>query len=934
MSLSCSNALLPSSAAAEHGKHPGGGASASTNKSSAAAKALAAETVATATTTTTSAPYATPTRPGGMAAVTPSTLTGSPDSGSSSSQEDSSAATAPRANGGSARREDDAIVSASSAEETAAESAAASSMADMAGAATASLPAFAVNPRPPMSSAAKKISAAVSATPSIHLGPRVSPAVRRLNSSATPIVAGAGGGTSSASRKPLRMRGIPSSVSAPPSAVAAGAKRGDCPSTPVAGNSHHSNIPPPPSSFLAAKISPLRSKRNGEKSSVKGAPATASAAMAPREKTPPLPTASDNLDPTKLSPATFLSPRTPKQWTHFDKGAKSSGLTPRFTPGLTPTNFASDFGKGHKKEGSLNAMDNVFAWLQSPGGQSLFSPGGSLSLSVTNTPRGMYGFCGTKTPTSGAPKLAPSPSRLHRDHAHLFAELEAGGDLGVNTPKVRDADRSMICISPLASKRSGKGKNGAGGTTLAGVPDTPMSINFSEVFASPRLPTPRLSRSMTAPAGMLAVKKEDGLSTSEGHMASPVTSALHTAERDINLDDDLNALLQLAETTTPGGRPMTFMSPLLSNSLRRVTNGDGMVRNGVAPPSSLQLPIISGSSLTDGSSPQTKLTRKGSSSGRNISPPQLAIRSSSSSSALDRSSPVKSSLKKKSKKRKSPTPTTSSPDQHQPQRPGYPYPNMAHYRHPHAPPPNHGYYQYSGYSGHPGGTHPLHQYSYPSTGHPAPQQHYAYSEQTKAGKAAATKSSSPTTVSPAKPSRKKSKSTKKRSKSSSTQSKASNKSPTKAPDAIKSKSSRPATPSGTGKRVRKSSAKAAGASKKAKTAVCDPADKERISAAIYAVNTVYGDGTEKEKKLAEATLRGVTMRPSKKWQAQLYYAGKSRYIGVFDSKEKASLAYEIAREVLKTDKGEDGPANAEETDRNVALARKAAFAGVNEHCGT
>ena len=66
-------------------------------------------------------------------------------------------------------------------------------------------------------------------------------------------------------------------------------------------------------------------------------------------------------------------------------------------------------------------------------------------------------------------------------------------------------------------------------------------------------------------------------------------------------------------------------------------------------------------------------------------------------------------------------------------------------------------------------------------------------------------------------------------------------------------------------------------------------------------------------------------------QAQLYYAGKSRYIGVFDSKEKASLAYEIAREVLKTDKGEDGPANAEETDRNVTLARKAAFAGVNEH---
>lgn len=63
----------------------------------------------------------------------------------------------------------------------------------------------------------------------------------------------------------------------------------------------------------------------------------------------------------------------------------------------------------------------------------------------------------------------------------------------------------------------------------------------------------------------------------------------------------------------------------------------------------------------------------------------------------------------------------------------------------------------------------------------------------------------------------------------------------------------------------------------------------------------------------------------------MYYAGKSRYIGVFDSKEKASLAYEIAREVLKTDKDDQGPSNAEETERDVNLARKAAFTGVNEH---
>jgi len=51
---------------------------------------------------------------------------------------------------------------------------------------------------------------------------------------------------------------------------------------------------------------------------------------------------------------------------------------------------------------------------------------------------------------------------------------------------------------------------------------------------------------------------------------------------------------------------------------------------------------------------------------------------------------------------------------------------------------------------------------------------------------------------------------------------------------------------------------------------------------------------------------------------------------VNSSTEKASLAYHIAQEVLKTDEGEEGPANADDTDWNVSLARKAAFAGVDE----
>jgi hypothetical protein len=70
-------------------------------------------------------------------------------------------------------------------------------------------------------------------------------------------------------------------------------------------------------------------------------------------------------------------------------------------------------------------------------------------------------------------------------------------------------------------------------------------------------------------------------------------------------------------------------------------------------------------------------------------------------------------------------------------------------------------------------------------------------------------------------------------------------------------------------------------------------------------------------------LRGVTQRPSGKWQAQMYFAGKSRYIGVFDTREKAATAYEIARDHLKNRTFKD-------TDAQVNEARKAAFAGVNE----
>mmetsp|Transcript_26666 Transcript_26666/g.37805 ORF Transcript_26666/g.37805 Transcript_26666/m.37805 type:complete len:597 (-) Transcript_26666:112-1902(-) len=107
-------------------------------------------------------------------------------------------------------------------------------------------------------------------------------------------------------------------------------------------------------------------------------------------------------------------------------------------------------------------------------------------------------------------------------------------------------------------------------------------------------------------------------------------------------------------------------------------------------------------------------------------------------------------------------------------------------------------------------------------------------------------------------------------------------------------------------------------------------DKKTSAEKVAAVNAAGGNKNDKAAELAAAILRGVTMRPSGKWQAQLYYAGKSRYIGVFDSREKAALAYEIAREKLKS-AGKASPGqSAKATEDAVNLARKAAFDGVSE----
>lgn len=113
--------------------------------------------------------------------------------------------------------------------------------------------------------------------------------------------------------------------------------------------------------------------------------------------------------------------------------------------------------------------------------------------------------------------------------------------------------------------------------------------------------------------------------------------------------------------------------------------------------------------------------------------------------------------------------------------------------------------------------------------------------------------------------------------------------------------------------------------------ITDRQDHQKAAATIHSVNAASGGKNNKAAALAAAIMRGVTMRPSGKWQAQLYFAGKSRYIGVFDTREKAALAYEIAREKLKSEKAQgDGVLSPKATEAAVNTARKAAFEGVNE----
>jgi hypothetical protein len=85
--------------------------------------------------------------------------------------------------------------------------------------------------------------------------------------------------------------------------------------------------------------------------------------------------------------------------------------------------------------------------------------------------------------------------------------------------------------------------------------------------------------------------------------------------------------------------------------------------------------------------------------------------------------------------------------------------------------------------------------------------------------------------------------------------------------------------------------------------------------------------SRKRKCSPNSNLRGITKtKNSRKWAAQIAVGGKSRFIGTFDCKIRASHAYEIAREYC-----EARSATACSAEDLFCEARKAALDGVIEH---
>lgn len=610
---------------------------------------------------------------------------------------------------------------------------------------------------------------------------------------------------------------------------------------------------------------------------------------------------------------------------------RSSGAASRDEMVSTPTDFTVDYGKGS----SATSFDtsNVLAWLQSPTAHGLFSPGGGLG-SLMNTPAG------------GAPRTPRTPTV---STSFFFSDVASLPKTDEESPKESSGSKkqknegisNIICISPLAST---KGRGGLSSHT-----NTPM--NFKDIFASPN------ERGRSLPLlGDTPSRQELRGKARKSTEKKPSLDAVHLAERDLLEDEDLSVLLQLA-SNTPAANTAEIKSPVF----RSPKGDDDKFPN-------LELPMIGNDGdAGKGARLSQKTDRLGS---KDFGPPTLGMRSSSVTSAKDVSTSVKNSSKvgqgdkpdeatssgDKPSAVVSSTSTTGkasaypahpygyypmsgmppvppgatgsmrvvvgapparrngkngSPQKGEHHAPYHEYPHPPGTMPPYPPPPPGMFGAYPPYSGM--GRYPYSHYPPP----PARQmamygsQHSAASSSSTAAKENKRNKPSAKAVAAKMAGAKRSLST--------SESKA-------VPVSSNAASS---TVSANNKKKKQSSG---GPPKKKNRSpqLTDRADRDKAAATIHSVNAASGGKNDKAAALAAAILRGVTMRPSGKWQAQLYFAGKSRYIGVFDTREKAALAYEIAREKLKSGPEGGGALTPKSTENLVNAARKAAFEGVNE----
>lgn len=505
-----------------------------------------------------------------------------------------------------------------------------------------------------------------------------------------------------------------------------------------------------------------------------------------------------------------------------------------------------DYGKYPTSASFDNS--NVLAWLQSPTGNGLFSPGGfgsimgspSARVGLTPrsgltprglTPRGGLGPRTPRTPTVSTSFFFSDVAGLPQSGDHLSPK--PSGDGGKRTGS-KGAYSNIICISPLAST---KGKNGSSHTP---------TINFKEMFASPAERRRDLAFHGGSPGRGLKPRGAHGSATRD-----PNLDAVHLAERDLMEDEDLSVLLQLASTTPRGDRPVAVST------------------------SSLQLPIIGGKESQGNS---TRLSRKTNSRDHDDAADdayRLGMRGSASAKDKKGASAAKDSKGGSSKTESSKKNVALHPGAHNPySMPPHPYghpdapyyppmpPGMAHSgsmrvvvgapppsRGPNSPPSPHGSRPYPmgpgdpnyppppypHYPHHPGvpppHMHP-HYSHYPPPHHPPPRHMPMYGAQHPSSKS---------------------------------------KTPKKTPKPVKlgAKRSSPGSAQKTpAKKMKKSSPVSASKRKNRSPQLTEKSDRQKAAAAIQAVNAASGGKNDKAAALAAAILRGVTMRPSGKWVSQ------------------------------------------------------------------